>query len=128
VRSAGGSKRVTIADVARTAGVSTSAVSKVLLSGRDGAAHLARPPTAIFAGADVAAAGVFRAAAELGLRVPEDLSPAGYNNTSVAALAPVSLTASTRRARRWARPRPACSWNASRDAATGPWSWRPPPT
>jgi LacI family transcriptional regulator len=51
-----------------------------------------RPPTAIFAGADVAATGVFRAAAELGLRIPEDLSLAGYNNTSVAALAPVSLT------------------------------------
>ncbi|MEU0195498.1 LacI family DNA-binding transcriptional regulator [Streptomyces afghaniensis] len=51
-----------------------------------------RPPTAIFAGADVAATGVFRAAAELGLHVPGDLSIAGYNNTSVAALAPVSLT------------------------------------
>jgi LacI family transcriptional regulator len=52
----------------------------------------ARPPTAVFAGADVAATGVFRAAAELGLRIPGDLSLAGYNNTSVAALAPVSLT------------------------------------
>lgn len=52
----------------------------------------ARPPTAIFAGADVAATGAFRAAAELDLRVPEDLSLAGYNNTSVAALAPVSVT------------------------------------
>ncbi|WP_329280915.1 LacI family DNA-binding transcriptional regulator [Streptomyces sp. NBC_01451] len=51
-----------------------------------------RPPTAIFAGADVAATGVFRAAAELGLRIPADLSLAGYNNTSVAALAPVDLT------------------------------------
>ncbi|MGY1503126.1 LacI family DNA-binding transcriptional regulator [Streptomyces sp. QTS52] len=51
-----------------------------------------RPPTAIFAGADVAATGVFRAAAELGLRIPEDLSLTGYNNTSVAALAPVNLT------------------------------------
>ncbi|WEH13765.1 LacI family DNA-binding transcriptional regulator [Streptomyces sp. VNUA24] len=63
--------------------------------GRTGARELltsARPPTAIFAGADVAATGVFRAAAELGLRIPEDLSLAGYNNTSVAALEPVSLT------------------------------------
>ncbi|WP_327699295.1 LacI family DNA-binding transcriptional regulator [Streptomyces sp. NBC_00459] len=51
-----------------------------------------RPPTAIFAGADVAATGVFRAAAELGLRIPEDLSLTGYNNTSIAALTPVSLT------------------------------------
>ncbi|CBG67914.1 putative purine nucleotide synthesis repressor [Streptomyces scabiei 87.22] len=60
--------------------------------GRDDALTSARPPTAIFAGADVAATGVFRAAAELGLRVPDDLSLAGYNNTSVAALEPVSLT------------------------------------
>lgn len=50
------------------------------------------PPTAIFAGADVAATGVFRAAAELGLRIPEDLSLTGYNNTAVAALQPVQLT------------------------------------
>lgn len=63
--------------------------------GHQGAMELltsSRPPTAIFAGADVAATGVFRAAAELGLRIPDDLSLAGYNNTSVAALAPVSLT------------------------------------
>jgi LacI family transcriptional regulator len=52
----------------------------------------APPPTAIFAGADVAAMGVFRAARELGLRIPEDISLAGYNNTAVAALAPVQLT------------------------------------
>jgi LacI family transcriptional regulator len=50
------------------------------------------PPTAIFAGADVAATGVFRAAYELDLRIPEDLSLAGYNNTAVAAMAPVRLT------------------------------------
>lgn len=49
-------------------------------------------PTAVFAGADVAALGVFRAARELGLRIPEDVSLAGYNNTAVAALAPVRLT------------------------------------
>jgi LacI family transcriptional regulator len=49
-------------------------------------------PTAIFAGADVAAMGVFRAVRELGLRIPEDVSLAGYNNTAVAALAPVQLT------------------------------------
>ncbi|MFI6349335.1 LacI family DNA-binding transcriptional regulator [Streptomyces sp. NPDC050560] len=49
-------------------------------------------PTAVFAGADVAAMGVFRAARELGLRIPEDVSLAGYNNTAVAALAPVRLT------------------------------------
>ncbi|MFD5752501.1 LacI family DNA-binding transcriptional regulator [Streptomyces sp. NPDC127033] len=52
----------------------------------------AQPPTAIMTGADVAALGVHRAAHELGLRVPEDLSLAGYNNTALAALTPVQLT------------------------------------
>ncbi|MEU1667512.1 LacI family DNA-binding transcriptional regulator [Streptomyces sparsogenes] len=52
----------------------------------------AERPTAVFAGADVAAMGVFRAARELGLRIPEDFSLVGYNNTAVAALAPVRLT------------------------------------
>lgn len=50
------------------------------------------PPTALFAGADVAAFGVFRAAHELGLRIPEDLSLVGYDNTTTAALSPVQLT------------------------------------
>jgi LacI family transcriptional regulator len=55
---------------------------------------LSRPvrPTAIFAGADAAAVGVLNAADEAGLRVPDDISIAGYDNTSVAALGPVSLT------------------------------------
>ncbi|MFC5910759.1 LacI family DNA-binding transcriptional regulator [Streptacidiphilus monticola] len=56
-----------------------------LLDGRD-------RPTAVMTGADVAAMGVYRAAAELGLRIPEDLSLVGYNNTAVASLAPVQLT------------------------------------
>jgi LacI family transcriptional regulator len=50
------------------------------------------PPTAIFASTDAAALGVFRAAAELGLRIPADLSLVGYNNTVVSAYAPVQLT------------------------------------
>ncbi|GAA2086600.1 LacI family DNA-binding transcriptional regulator [Kitasatospora saccharophila] len=49
-------------------------------------------PTAIMAGADVAALGVYRAAAELGLDIPGDLSLVGYNDTAIAALAPVQLT------------------------------------
>jgi LacI family transcriptional regulator len=49
-------------------------------------------PTAIFAGADVAAIGVFKAIYEAGLRVPDDVSLAGYDNTTIADLGPVSLT------------------------------------
>ncbi|MCC2308646.1 LacI family DNA-binding transcriptional regulator [Cellulomonas chengniuliangii] len=37
-------------------------------------------PTAIFAGSDLQALGVMRAARELGLRVPEDLSVVGYDD------------------------------------------------
>lgn len=50
------------------------------------------PPTAIFAGADVAAFGVLRAAAELGLDVPGDVSVAGYDNVAISGLPQISLT------------------------------------
>lgn len=50
------------------------------------------PPTAIFTSTDAAALGVFRAAAELDLSIPHDLSLVGYNNTVVSAYAPVQLT------------------------------------
>jgi LacI family transcriptional regulator len=50
------------------------------------------PPTAIFAGADVAALGVLRAAEEHGLRVPEDLTVTGYDNIYASSLPGVSLT------------------------------------
>lgn len=55
---------------------------------------LARPerPTAIFAGADIVAMGVLEALTEAGLSVPGDISLAGYDNTTFAALGPVSLT------------------------------------
>jgi LacI family transcriptional regulator len=49
-------------------------------------------PTAIFAGADIVAMGVFQALAEAGLSIPTDISVAGYDNTMYAAFAPVSLT------------------------------------
>ncbi|MGQ4491001.1 LacI family transcriptional regulator [Streptomyces sp. 372A] len=49
-------------------------------------------PTAVLTGADVAALGVYRAADDLGLSVPDDVSLVGYNNTAIASLAPVQLT------------------------------------
>ncbi|MFE9650717.1 LacI family DNA-binding transcriptional regulator [Streptomyces sp. NPDC006365] len=49
-------------------------------------------PTAVFAGADVVAMGVLEAVAEAGLSVPDDISVAGYDNTTLAAFGPVSLT------------------------------------
>lgn len=50
----------------------------------------AHRPTAIVASSDVQAAGVLEAAAQLGLRVPDDLSVIGYDDIEVAAL--VGLT------------------------------------
>jgi LacI family transcriptional regulator len=49
-------------------------------------------PTAIFAGADIVAMGVLEALAEADLSVPHDISVAGYDNTTFAALGPISLT------------------------------------
>ncbi|MGW0823393.1 substrate-binding domain-containing protein [Streptomyces sp. NPDC002845] len=47
---------------------------------------------AVFAGADVVAMGVLETIAEAGLSVPGDVSVAGYDNTTFAALGPISLT------------------------------------
>ncbi|WP_422769902.1 LacI family DNA-binding transcriptional regulator [Plantactinospora sp. WMMC1484] len=55
---------------------------------------LSRPdrPTAIFAGSDMQALGVLRAARQLGLSVPTDLSVIGYDNLPVAAWVGPALT------------------------------------
>lgn len=49
-------------------------------------------PTAIFAANDNIAIGVLSVAAQLGLRVPEDLSLVGYNDTPIVGKLPVPLT------------------------------------
>lgn len=50
------------------------------------------PPTAIFAGADIAALGVLRAVEERGLRVPDDLTVVGYDNIYTSTINRISLT------------------------------------
>jgi LacI family transcriptional regulator len=49
-------------------------------------------PTAIFAGSDPSAMGVLEAARRIGLRVPEDLSVVGFDDTQVAAWSSPPLT------------------------------------
>lgn len=60
-------------------------------------------PTAIFAGADIAAMGVLAALGEAGLAVPGDISVAGYDNTAFAALGPISLTTVDQAGRQFGR-------------------------
>jgi LacI family transcriptional regulator, galactose operon repressor len=45
---------------------------------------LPEPPTAIFAGADLTALGAIRAATEVGVRVPEELSVVGFDDIQIA--------------------------------------------
>ena len=53
---------------------------------------LPEPPTAVFAGNDESAVGIVEAARLRGLRVPEDLSIVGYDDTDVARMASPPLT------------------------------------
>ena len=63
--------------------------------GRAAAAHLldlAEPPTAIFAFNDQLAIGAMQAALERGLRVPEELSIVGFDDTAEAEIVTPRLT------------------------------------
>jgi LacI family transcriptional regulator len=53
---------------------------------------LPAPPTAVFAGSDETALGVIEAARGRGLRIPDDLSVVGFDDTPVARLAAPPLT------------------------------------
>jgi LacI family transcriptional regulator len=53
---------------------------------------LPQPPTAVFAGSDETALGVIEAARTRGLRIPEDLSVVGFDDTPVARLVAPPLT------------------------------------
>lgn len=53
---------------------------------------LPEPPTAVFAGSDLQALGVFEAARTLNLRVPEDISVVGYDDIPLAQWASPALT------------------------------------
>lgn len=55
-------------------------------------ATLRRPPTAVFARNDFAAIGAMRAAHTLGLRIPEDIAIAGFDNIPLAAFTTPPLT------------------------------------
>ncbi|MDE1163165.1 MAG: LacI family DNA-binding transcriptional regulator [Acidobacteriaceae bacterium] len=55
-------------------------------------AALKNPPTAVFARNDFAAIGALRAAHELGLRIPEDIAIAGFDNIPLAAYSTPPLT------------------------------------
>ena len=62
------------------------------IAGGDAVLGLPEPPTAVFAGSDETALGVIETARARGLRIPEDLSVVGFDDTPVARLAAPPLT------------------------------------
>ena len=69
-----------------------SSISGARAAAREVLAGSADRPTAILAHNDLAALGVIRAAADLGLRVPADLSVVGVDNTLIGEHLPSALT------------------------------------
>lgn len=82
-------------DVFRQARVYASGGSLIdegLAAGRVILADASDRPTAVIAQSDLLAAGVVRAAEELGLAVPEDVSVTGFDGISIDGFAPYELT------------------------------------
>lgn len=73
---------------------SGSLIDEGVLVGRMLLADAEARPTAVIAQSDLLAVGVIRAAEELGLRVPEDLSVAGFDGIAVDGLSHLTLTTS----------------------------------
>ncbi|MGA5644178.1 LacI family DNA-binding transcriptional regulator [Microbacterium sp. NPDC088796] len=73
---------------------SGSLIDEGILVGRMLLADPATRPTAVLAQSDLLAVGVIRAAEELGLRVPEDLSVAGFDGIPLDGLGDLTLTTS----------------------------------
>ncbi|HCS60787.1 MAG TPA: transcriptional regulator [Microbacterium sp.] len=69
-----------------------SSIDEGVIAGRTLLADRSSRPTAVLAQSDLLAAGVIRAAEELGLRVPEDVSVAGFDGVQVDGLGPHVLT------------------------------------
>src|SRR5690606_2991993 len=69
-----------------------SSIDEGLIAGRALLTDPTKRPTAVLAQSDLLAAGVIRAAEELGLRVPEDISVAGFDGVKVDGIAPHVLT------------------------------------
>ena len=76
-------------------------------------------PTAIFAANDDMAAGVMRAAAELGLKVPQDVSICGFDNTPISRQIYPRLTTVQRSTRDMGQMATVQLLGAIRDAAAG---------
>jgi DNA-binding LacI/PurR family transcriptional regulator len=68
-----------------------SSVEEGLIAGR-ALLHSGQRPTAVIAQSDLLALGVIRAAEELGIRVPEQLSVVGFDGVRIEGAAPYELT------------------------------------
>lgn len=77
---------------ARVVSAAASLIDEGLLAGRALFADSADRPTAVMAQSDLLAAGVIRAAEEAGLRVPQDVSVAGFDGIAVDGLGEHVLT------------------------------------